>query len=124
MDHGTVGRAEAPRLDGGVGTDVSEAVLLQHEVRWSFVENLLRAIVERFPPHDLALRVDEPDVLGIGPLDGAAALLGVPLGKDLVQVHAEQLGGVWHFDGPFVGVPLQERGYAADRPRGLRPGVG
>ena len=48
-DHGTAGRAEAPGLDGGVGTDVRQAVLLQHGVRGSVVENLLGAVIDRFP---------------------------------------------------------------------------
>src|SRR2546421_6115125 len=52
-DHGIAGRAEAPRLDGGVGTDIRQAVLLQHEVRRNVVENLLGAVVERFQPHAL-----------------------------------------------------------------------
>src|SRR6478672_13196705 len=69
-DHGTARRAEAPGLDGGVGTDVPQAVLLQHEVRGSIVENLLGALIERFPAHDLALWIDEPHVFGIRPLDG------------------------------------------------------
>jgi Integrase core domain len=51
-DHGIAGRAEPPRLGGGVGTDVRWAVLLQHEVRRSVVKNLLNAVAESLPPHD------------------------------------------------------------------------
>jgi hypothetical protein len=47
-DHRAARRAEAPGLDGGVGTGVPEAVLLQHEVRRNVVEDLLGALVERF----------------------------------------------------------------------------
>src|SRR6478672_2026837 len=72
-DHGTAGRTEAPGLDGGVGTDVRQTVLLQHEVRRSLVENLLGAVVECFPAHDLAFWIDEPHFLGIRPLDGRPA---------------------------------------------------
>src|SRR3989442_11082447 len=61
-DRGTAGRAEAPGLDGGVGADVRQTLLLQHEVRWGVVENLLGAVVERFPPHALAVWIDEPHV--------------------------------------------------------------
>ena len=94
-DHGTAGRAEAPGLDGGVGTNVRQAILLQHEVRRSVVENLLSAVIDRFPPHALAVWIDEPHVFGIRPLDGRSALLRVPLGKD-VPIHLKQLGCIWH----------------------------
>jgi hypothetical protein len=43
--------------------------------------NLLGALVQRFPARDLAFWIDEPHVFGVRPLDGRAALLGVPLGK-------------------------------------------
>src|SRR6478672_878981 len=94
-DCGTAGRAEAPGLDGGVGADVRQAVLLQHEVRWSVVEDLLGAVVERFPPDAFAAWIDEPHVFGIRPLDGRPALLRVPLGKD-VQIHVKQLSCIRH----------------------------
>src|SRR6478672_13980304 len=94
-DHRTAGRAEAPGLDGGVGTDVRQAVLLQHELCRSVVEDLLGAVVERFPPHALAVWIDEPHVFDIGPLDGLPAPFRVPLGKDL-QVQAKQLGSIRH----------------------------
>ena len=51
---GLPGGPKRQALDGGVGTDVRQAVLLQHEVRRSIVENLLGAVVERLTPHDLA----------------------------------------------------------------------
>ena len=94
-DHGTAGRAEAPGLDGGVGTDVRQAVLLQHELCRSVVEDLLGAVVERFPPHALAVWIDEPHVFDIRPLDGRPALLRVPLGKD-AQIHVKQLSCIGH----------------------------
>ena len=36
--------------------------------------------------------------------DGRPALLRVPLGKDLVQVHVKQFGCIWHLGDPFIGV--------------------
>src|SRR5258707_3009399 len=54
-ERGTAGRAEPPGLGGGVGTDVRRAVLLQHEVRRSVVENLLDAVAERLAPHEFGL---------------------------------------------------------------------
>ena len=72
----TARRAKAPRLCNVVGTYVLQAVLLQHEVRPHIVEDLLSAVVERLPPHDLALRLDEPNVFDVGPFDGSPALSG------------------------------------------------
>ena len=48
-------RAEPPRLGGGVGTDIRRAVVLQHEIRWSVVKNLLNAVAEGLPPYDFGL---------------------------------------------------------------------
>src|SRR6185295_3225299 len=50
-DHGSAGRAEAPRLDASVGADVGQAVLLQQDVCRSVVKDPLGAVVEGFPAH-------------------------------------------------------------------------
>src|SRR4029077_13833037 len=83
-DHGIAGRTEPPRLGGGVGTDVRRAVFLQHEVRWSAVKDVLKAVAESLPPHDIGFRVQEPQVFDVRPLDSRAALFRVSLGCDLV----------------------------------------
>jgi hypothetical protein len=51
-ERGTAGRAEPPGLGGGVGTGVRRAVLLQHEVGRSVVENLPDAVAGLLAPHE------------------------------------------------------------------------
>ena len=51
---GRPGGPKPPRLGGGIGTDVRQAFLLQHEVCRSVVENLLHAVAECLAPHDFA----------------------------------------------------------------------
>ena len=94
----TTGLPGGPKRQGWTavsGLTYARPSFSNRKVRRSVVENLLGAVVERFPPYALAVWIDEPHVFDVRPLDGRTALLRVPLGKDL-QVHPKQLSRIRH----------------------------
>ena len=56
--HRASGWPETPRQGGGVGSDVSRPVLLEHEVRRGAIEKLLGGVVQRLSPDNFSFRVE------------------------------------------------------------------